>query len=99
MPNLFNPNIYDKCIEIWHKIGKPQNARDSRRVIIYVALSEYVKTIEADILQEPEHIGIKTDKIIKNPNYEILETIKDEIREIDKSLRLSFWPSNNGRGR
>lgn len=67
-------------------------------VIVYAVLSEYVKTIEADILQEPGYITARNGDVIENPNRQILEAIKEEIRSIDKELRLSFWPTDKGRG-
>lgn len=95
MPKLFNPYLFEKCVETWKKIGRQKYERDQNRVVIYVALSEYLKTIEADILKEPEYLVTTTDEKFKNPNYGIVETIKAEIRDIDKTLELSFWDKKN----
>lgn len=91
-------DLTKKCLDIWNKIGRPKNNRDERLVIVYSVLSEYVKTIEADILQEPGYITARNGDAIENPNRQILEAIKEEIRNIDKELRLSFWPTDKGRG-
>lgn len=85
-------------LDIWNKIGREKHKNDPRKIITYIALTEYVKTIEADILQEPEYIAALNCDFIENPNRRILEAIQEEIRSIDKELRLSFWPDHKGRG-
>ncbi|MDP3682475.1 MAG: hypothetical protein Q8S01_00950 [Ignavibacteria bacterium] len=91
MPKQFNPYLFEKCVETWGKIGRQKYERDRNRVVIYVALLEYLKTVEPDILKEPEYLETTDGEKFKNPNYGIIETIKDEIRDIDKTLRLSLW--------
>lgn len=95
MPKPFKPYLFEKCVETWKKIGRQAYESDRNRVVIYVALSEYLKTIETDILEEPEYLETTTDKKIKNPNYGIVEAIKAEIIDIDKALYLSFWDKKN----
>lgn len=95
MPKQFNPYLYDKYKEIWNKIGREKYARDEPYVVTYVALSEYLKTIEPDILQEPEYLDMTTGDKVKNPNHSIIKIIKEAILDIDKTLEISFWDKKN----
>lgn len=91
-------NLTKQYLDIWNKIGREKHKNDPRKIVTYIALTEYVKTIEADILQEPEYITKQNSDVIRNPDLEILEALKEEIRNIDKELRLSFWPDHKRRG-
>lgn len=82
---------FDKFFDIWGKIGRKKHGGDEIKVITYIALNGYVKTIEPEILKLPAYITVKNNDVIKNPYYEILEAAKEEITRLDKSLRLSFW--------
>lgn len=99
MAKLQLSNLVKQYIDIWNKIGREKHKSDPQRIVTYIALTEYVKTIESTIIQEPEYIAIANGDVIKNPNLEILEALKEEIRHIDKELRLSFWANDKVRGR
>lgn len=90
-------DLAKRYLDIWNKIGREKRKNDPRKIVTYIALTEYIKTIEADIMQEPEYITTRKDDVIENPNRQILEAIQEEIRSIDKELRLSFWPDDKGR--
>jgi hypothetical protein len=92
MRKPLTPVLFDKFVDIANKIGRKKKTGDERLAILYVALTEYVKTIEPEILKKPEYATIKgKDTKDKNPDYLILEVIKKEINNIDHNLRLSLW--------
>lgn len=80
-----------KYLDIRNKIGRERNKNDHRQVITYLALTEYVKMIEPIIMLEPEYITIPSGDAIKNPDFDVLEALKETIINIDKELRLSLW--------
>lgn len=95
MPKPFDTYLYNKCKETWNKIGREKYAKDGPYMVTYVALSEYLKTIEPDILQEPERVKMTDGKEIENPNLTYIKIIKEIILDIDNELELSFWDKKN----
>lgn len=96
MPKQFDPYLYNKCKETWDKIGRQKYVRDNRNIVLYVALSEYLKTIEPDILQEPKRVkNMGNEQVAENPNLVFIEIIKQIILDIDRDLSLSFWDKKN----
>lgn len=99
MAEIHLSDLTRQYLDIWNKIGREKYKSDPRKIVTYMALIAYVKAIEHDILNAPEYIAKKDGDTIKNPDLEILEELKEEIRNIDKELRLSFWASDKVRRR
>lgn len=97
MPKQFNRDIANKFVDILNKIGRKTHRDDPAKVVIYIALSEYINAIEADILQEPHKIISKDGELVDNPNKLILEISKFIKELLDKSLQLSLWDKEVGK--
>lgn len=97
MPKPFNRDIAKKFVDILNKIGRKTHRDDPIKVVVYIALSEYISTIEADIPQEPPKITTKDGDIVDNPNKTILEISKFAKDLLDKSLQLSLWDKEIGK--
>lgn len=96
MPKQFNRDIFNKFRNVLNGIGRKQNRDDHIKAVIYIALTEYINGIEADIQQEPEQITTRDGDIVENPNKLILDIANRTKNLVDKSLRLSLCKKEDG---
>lgn len=92
-----NHKYFHKIRDIFNKIGRKKHKDDAVKVILYVALTEYIDVIESDILQEPEFMfecGVCVDE---NPNKALLKISKHTKDLLDQSLQLSLWDKEVGK--
>lgn len=97
MPSPVNTTYFHKFRNIFSKIGRKKHRDDPVKVILYIALTEYIDVIESEILQEPDFIieaGVCMDE---NPNKALLKISKNTRDLLDKSLQLSLWDKEIGK--
>lgn len=86
-----------KFRDIFNRIGRKKHNDDPIKVVIYIALTEYIDTIEAVILHEREYITEIDSGTDENHNETILEISKIAKDLLDKSLHLSLWGKEVGK--
>lgn len=97
MSNTVNRKYFQKFRDIFSKIGRKKHKDDPVKVILYIALTEYIEAIETEIMQEPAFIIEAGMCIDENHNKALLE-ISKQIRDLlDKSLQLSLWDKEVGK--
>ena len=89
----FNSKYYDKFKQINSKIGREHTSTDTKKIINYVALNEFLEQFKDDTKKEGEFLHVPgKNKDIKNPNKEIIRIIETMISDLDHELRLSYYP-------
>lgn len=83
----------DKFKATHDKIGRKAEGRDVKRSIVYTILLEYYTAMMLDVKDEPEYLPRRGDKkLFRNPNYDALDLIEQELSRLDRKMRLSFYP-------
>ncbi len=94
----FDSSHIKKFQNTWNKIGREKECGDQEKVLVYTILMEYHKTLEQDIKHENKKL-LNNNTSIQNPNYKLLEAIKEIIDALDSKLRISFYPKKVKRER